>query len=125
MLAGNAKCAAAIRGQDLNLCNIEMMRLNVTFYAHIINHFAPCVVSVQVWKDFKATKHHLTKKEDPLEQFLTVSDEAFMLVVLLNYQDRWTAEFELQQQQKYKVRKIVLVFVCTACTNSKCSIATE
>ena len=77
-----------------------MMRSNITFYVHLVNHFAPGIVSSRRWNKFKATKHRIAIGEDTLDEFFTVSDEAFMVLVLLNYYDRWTAEFELSKSVK-------------------------
>jgi hypothetical protein len=81
---------------------LEMMRANVTLYAHWLNYFAPCIVSVKRWNDFKASTTRMQNGEDILDEFLTVSDEAFMLLVLINYGARWTAEFQATTNNKVR-----------------------
>ena len=73
-----------------------MMRQNVSSYTHFVNYFAPCIVSVKVWGDFKASKAKYENGNDILDEFFTTSDEAFMLVVLLNYEERWKAELTMK-----------------------------
>jgi hypothetical protein len=101
--------------------SLEMMRANITFYVHFVNHFAPSIVSVRRWNEFKATKHRIAIGEDTLDEFFSVSDEAFMVLVLLNYYERWTAEFELSKTFKVSLLWIRFVPLCdcllTQCIN--------
>ncbi|MGL6008033.1 MAG: hypothetical protein ACRC1D_01105, partial [Culicoidibacterales bacterium] len=73
-----------------------MMRCNVTFYAHAMNYYGPCVVSVRVWKDLKAALIRGERNPSVLDEYFTISDEAFVLLMLLNYHDRWVAEFDVK-----------------------------
>lgn len=100
ILSNDSKCHASIRGKPIDFDQLQTMRVNMTSYVNYVNHFAPCIVSVQTWKDLKATKGRMAMGIDTLDEFFTVSDEAFMIVVLLNYEERWTAEYEMLKKQK-------------------------
>ena len=92
-----------------------MMRQNVSSYTHFVNYFAPGIVSVKVWGDFKASKAKYENGNDILDEFFTTSDEAFMLVVLLNYEERWKAELQMKTLTTM-VRLTTTLIVCIVVT---------
>ena len=57
-------------------------------YIKFISHFAPALTGVAFWNNNKMIK--------PVSELLTVSDEAFLLLCIINYSATWKA----QQQQK-------------------------
>ena len=65
-------------------------RENEPAYYEMMNRFAPCVVGKSIFKKRLQTKN----TEDGM---WTVSDEAFLLLVLENYYDRWVDVFESTQ----------------------------
>jgi hypothetical protein len=57
-------------------------------YIKFISHFAPALTGVTFWNNNKLTK--------PVSELLTVTDEAFILLCLINYSATWKA----QEKQK-------------------------
>jgi hypothetical protein len=63
-------------------------RVNSDEYITFISHFAPALTGVTFWN-----KNRMTK---PISELLTVTDEAFLLLCLINYSATWKAQ-ELQK----------------------------
>ena len=57
-------------------------------YIKFISHFAPALTGVTFWNSNKGTK--------PVSELLTVTDEAFILLCIINYSATWKA----QEKQK-------------------------
>jgi hypothetical protein len=70
------------------------MRENICHYANIIDDFAPCIVLSKVWNDDAKMSRFCNTSDQKMWslQILSVSDEAFLLLVLINYTKRWIAE---------------------------------
>ena len=67
---------------------IMFHRVSSNDYIKFISHFAPAITGVAFWNNNKTIK--------PVSELLTVSDEAFLLLCIINYSATWKA----QQQQK-------------------------
>ena len=78
--------------EELNY--LQGMRENICHYANIIDEFAPCIVLSKVWNDDVKMNHYCNTSDKKLwaHQILSNSDEAFLLLVLINYTKRWIAE---------------------------------
>ena len=63
-------------------------RVNSDEYINFISHFASALTGVTFWNNNKMTK--------PVSELLTVTDEAFILLCIINYSATWKA----QEQQK-------------------------
>ena len=63
-------------------------RVNSKEYIKFISHFAPALTGVTFWNKNKMTK--------PVSELLTVTDEAFLLLCIINYSATWKA----QEKQK-------------------------
>ena len=87
---------------SINYCgsagDIELlmgMRANISYYTTIIDTYAPCIVGKKEWnndakmRDYCCGVHN--RKTWSLK-ILSVSDEAFLLLVLLNYGKKWFDE---------------------------------
>ena len=73
------------------------MRQNQVHYISLIDVFALCIVSSSVWKDDALmAKYSGDNEQNFQEHVLTISDETFLLWVLLNYAARWSAEVHLE-----------------------------
>ena len=70
------------------------MRKNICFYAQILDKFAPCLVLAKNWNnDIKMNLYCFTTDQKLWTQHvLSVSDDTFLVLVLLNYSRRWFAE---------------------------------
>ena len=69
------------------------MRKNICFYAQILDEFAPCLVLAKNWNnDMKMNLYCSTTNQRLWQQHVSsVSDEAFIVLVLLNDSRRWCA----------------------------------
>ena len=79
-------------------------RKNTTNYVAFIYRFAPVLVSDHIWNDSK--KMHEALMNNRFDNILTVSDEAFMLVVMDNYIDPWHEKMLLQKDKEERVSTI-------------------
>ena len=70
------------------------MRKNMVHYVQLIDLYAPCVVSKRAWNNEANMAAYCGSNNRFFEQFvLSISDEAFLLVVLDNYSACWQAEY--------------------------------
>lgn len=86
---------------DFSTTTLLEMRKNICFYAQILDQFAPCLVLAKYWNnDMKMNLYCCTTDQKLWAQHvLSVSDEAFLILVLLNYSKRWFAEKSLDIQK--------------------------
>jgi hypothetical protein len=72
------------------------MRANVCHYCAILDMYAPCIVLYQTWKDDANMNHYCCTTDPKLfnTNVLSVSDEAFLLLVLINGGARWMSEIK-------------------------------
>jgi hypothetical protein len=80
------------------------MRKNICHYAQILDTYAPCIVNNTRWNDDVNMEAHCTTSDRKLwnKKILTISDEAFILLCLINYGKRW---FQECIKEKKKVSK--------------------
>jgi hypothetical protein len=84
-------------GSDADIAYMLQMRQNQVHYISLIDVFAPCIVSSSVWNDDALMAKYCGDNEQNFqEHVLTISDETFLLLVLLNYAARWSAEVHLE-----------------------------
>ena len=84
-------------GSDADIEYMLQMRQNQVHYISLIDVFAPCIVSKSVWNDDALMAAYCGDNQHNFqEHVLTISDEAFLLLVLVNYVACWTAEFQLE-----------------------------
>jgi hypothetical protein len=90
------------------------MRDNISCYAQIIDTYAPCSVGSSRWKNIvnMETQCATTDRKVWIKKILSISDEAFILVCLINYGKRWFAELEIAKKMVRK--KFVSLFVSAA-----------
>jgi hypothetical protein len=75
------------------------MRQNQVHYIALMDVFAPCIVSSSVWNNDALMSKYCDDNQDNFQEYiLTVSDEAFMLLVLVNYAARWAAELQMESK---------------------------
>jgi len=73
---------------DIMQSALLFQRGNSNEYIKIISHFAPALTGVTFWNSNKMTK--------PVSELLNVTDEAFILLCIINYSATWKA----QEKQK-------------------------
>jgi hypothetical protein len=67
------------------------MRKNMTNYVAFLNRFAPRVVTSRRWNNSTLVEDACKGGPGAFDTLLSVSDEAFMLVVMENYVESWHA----------------------------------
>lgn len=67
------------------------MRKNMTNYVAFLNRFAPKVITSRRWNNSTLVEDACKGSPHALDKLLSVSDEAFMLVVMENYVEQWHA----------------------------------
>jgi hypothetical protein len=73
------------------------MQQNQVHYIALMDVFAPCIVSSSMWNNDTLMAKYCGDNQDNLQEYvLTISDEAFMLLVLVNYAVHWAAELQLE-----------------------------
>ena len=82
-------------GNDADIKALLTMRSNIVNYVHVIDIYAPCVVKSSIWnRDAIMTQYCGDNASNFHEYVLSISDEAFLLLVLINYSATWMAEIE-------------------------------
>ena len=72
------------------------MRKNMVHYVQCIDLYASCVVSKRAWNNEANMAAYCGSSNRLFERYvLSISDKAFMLVVLDNYSARWQAEYAI------------------------------
>jgi hypothetical protein len=84
------------------------MRKNICHYAQIIDAYAPCIITSARWNNDVYMEAYCTTTDRRVwnKKILSISDEAFILLCLINYGKRWFAEV---LKAKKKVRKVILL----------------
>jgi hypothetical protein len=79
---------------------LTQLRSNMVQYVPFLHRFAPCVISKKKWKRLSGMETLGDGRSyDAFDDILSVSDEAFIVLVLLNYSERWLAEGQRQHTQ--------------------------
>jgi hypothetical protein len=87
------------------------MRENICYYAQIIDTYAPCIVGNSRWNNIvnmEETHCATTDTKVWSKKILSISDEAFILMCLINYGKRWFGE--LVKAKKMVRKKFVSLF---------------
>ena len=81
-------------GSRKNLERLLNMRENCAFYCELLDHYAPAVVGMQTWNNDDNMRAFCTTNDTKAfaKHVLSVSDEAFIILVLVNASPRWMAE---------------------------------
>ena len=71
----------------------ELMRQNPIAYARFVNQFASSVIGTKNWGyEGDNPMRDVVRGTTPFNEVITASDEAFMLVCMESYRERWLAE---------------------------------
>jgi hypothetical protein len=86
---------------------LEMMK-NICHYAQIIDTYASCIITSVRWNDDVNMEANCTTTDRRVwnKKIQLISDEAFILLCLINFGKRWFAEV---MKAKKKVRKVILL----------------
>ena len=67
---------------------------NMVHNMHLIDTYAPSVVSNRAWNNESNMRDDCRSDDVVFERHvLSISDEAFLLIVLINYASRWHVEY--------------------------------
>jgi hypothetical protein len=103
-LAGTCPVSGILRDNYLCANNTTFvyllgLRNNMAHYLQFVDTFAPCVVGKFVWNnDANMDRVCSALQQQEFDTLFSVSDEAFVLLLIDNYTERWHAEAELQKQ---------------------------
>ena len=88
----NFKCNS---GNDADIKALLTMRSNIVNYVHVIDIYAPCVVKSSIWNRNTFMMQYCGDNASNFHEYvLSISDEAFLLLVFINYSATWMAEIE-------------------------------
>ena len=74
------------------------LRNNNAHYLQFIDTFAPCVVGKFIWNnDANMERVCSAVHQQEFDTLFSVSDEAFILLLIDNYAERWNAEMALKK----------------------------
>ena len=81
-------------GSEEETSYLLKMRDNICYYAQIIDTYAPCIVGSSKWNNIINMENHCATTDRKVwsKKILSISDEAFILLCLINYGKRWFAE---------------------------------
>jgi hypothetical protein len=103
-----------------NISYMLELRNNMIHYVQLIDAYAPCVVSRLAWNNEANMADYCGANANMFERkVLSISDEAFLLVVLINYSARWHSEYANDIK---KVRNMLHYSVFNANLNATISI---
>jgi len=87
-------------GTDADIEQLLTMRKNIVNYVHVIDIYAPCIVKSSVWNNDATMKQYCGENADNFHNYvLSISDEAFLLVVLINYTATWMSEIAAEHRK--------------------------
>ena len=85
-------------GKEADIEYMLDMRANLVHYVHLIDVYAPCIVGRTNWNSKANMTRHCGDNAQSFNDFvLSFSDEAFLLLVLLNYTETWMFELDANQ----------------------------
>jgi hypothetical protein len=86
----NFKCTS---GTDADNEQLLAMRKNIVNYVHVIDTYAPCIVKSSIWNNDVTMEQYCGDNAANFNNYvLSISDEAFLLIVLINYAATWMSE---------------------------------
>ena len=88
---------------QIKIENLLTMRANVCHYFAILDMYAPCIVSYRTWNDDANMNCYRCTTDPKLfnANVLSVSDKAFLLLVLINGGTRWMSEVKQEIGMEY------------------------
>jgi hypothetical protein len=110
-------CSKSMDGTVAAVDRLMLLRDHCRSYCEVLDHYGPAVLGNQTWNDDRNMSVFCDTNDVKAfgKHIMSVSDEAFIVLVLVNSSARWKAEV---QRDKLKVRQFVLKNVCTMITNS-------
>jgi hypothetical protein len=73
------------------------LRNNLVQYVHLIDIYGPCIVGASNWNNTDNMERYCGNNASLFnDRVLSLSDEAFLLVVLINYSAEWMWKIEME-----------------------------
>ena len=83
-----------------DFANLLQLRENQVHYVPCLDTYSACIISNKIWNDDQLMEKFCGSDQVAFyEQILTISDEAFLLLVLINSAARWKAEISLEHKK--------------------------
>jgi hypothetical protein len=110
-------------GTNTHFTYLMGLRNNSTHYLQLIDTFAPCLVGKYLWNNDSAMARMCSSlHQHEFDNLFSVSDEAFILLLIDNYAARWVAEATLQKQLVSTCSgtccMLLLLLLCKAYSNT-------
>jgi len=84
-------------GDEADMEYMLAMREHLVHYVNFIDIYAPCIVGHKTWNNIANMTRFCTGNGDMFHNHvLSLSDEAFLLLVLLNYSATWMSEIKAE-----------------------------
>ena len=81
------------------------MRNNLEQYVHLIDIYAPCIVGASNWNNTDNMEKYCGNNASVFnDRVLSLSDEAFLLVVLINYSAEWMWKIEMEMTEVRNIK---------------------
>jgi hypothetical protein len=114
-----------LAGSNMQFTYLLGLRNNNAHYLQLIDTFAPCAVGKYLWNNDAAMERMCSSlQQHEFDNLFSVSDEAFLLLLIDNYALRWVAEATLQKTLVSKQGvQTAYRHSCPACANSSCILA--
>ena len=85
---------------DADIDALLKLRSNILHYVRVVDSYAPCIVGSSTWNSDLNMEQFCGDNNDNFQTYvLSVSDEAFMLLVLINYGPTWLSEILIEHQK--------------------------
>jgi hypothetical protein len=103
---------------DEDMDYLLAMRANLVNYVNVIDIYAPCIVGTSAWNDETNMRRYCGTSDDLFHHHvLSKSDEAFWLLVLINYSaGHWLSERQITKSKKVKRIKCTSEW-CFSCSS--------
>ena len=108
-----------MNGSDEHVRKMLGMRNDILFYSEFLDHYAPAVVGNLTWNDDAKMNAHCctTDLRTFAKHILSVSDEAFIILVLVNAARRWMYEISrdksmVRTRRKHIVSTLIQPTIC-------------
>ena len=93
-------------GSDADMNYMLALRNNLVQYVHLIDIYGPCVVGAGCWNNADNMERYCGNNASLFnERILSLSDEAFLLVVLINYTAEWMWKIEMETAEVRAIDK--------------------
>ena len=81
------------------------VRNNLVQYVHLIDIYAPCIVGASNWNNTDNMEKYCGNNASVFnDRVLSLSNEAFLLVVLINYSAEWMWKIQMEMMEVCNIK---------------------